>query len=309
MIHKNQKDHKLYRDSIYFTSAARVGFRHLLLNLKIPKDKYILLPSYIGYSIREGSGVLDPIEECGINYKFYRIKRNLSADLEDIGRKISMHNIFSIFVIHYFGFLQSDISEIKNICNSHNIFLIEDCAHCLKSNYDGTPLGDFGDFSLFSIHKVLPTPDGGILKVNRKDISIPVIGKNDKISFKSLEIYATSQFDEISYIRIKNYKLLQELLSSMNSVEILYPQLPDGIVPMNFPILIKSKNRFDIYKRLMHEGVETMALYYQLVTPIIEDEYPVSHELSGKILNLPIHQELSENEIYFIADTLYKALK
>jgi len=311
MIYKNQTDRKRYRNSIFFTSSARVGFRHLLNNLNIGKDGYILLPSYIGYSIREGSGVIDPIEECGITYAFYRVKRNLSVDLDDLQNKIKIyrHKTFAVFVIHYFGFLQSDIIEIRNICANYGIYLVEDCAHCFKSSYKGVLLGDFGDFSLFSIHKILPTLDGGILKVNRNDVSLPLITEDDKISFESLESYLTSNMEEIAKIRINNYKFLLELLLPMRDIEILYPQLEYGIVPMNFPILIKSKSRHDVYQGLIREGVETMALYYQLIDSIQEEVYPLSHEISHKILNLPIHQDVNEDDLHVIADKLYKVLR
>ena len=309
MIRKDQTDKKRYRNSIYYASKARVGFRFLLRNMSITKDEYILLPSYVGYSIREGSGVHDPIEECEINYTFYRVDKNLSCDLDDLRNKISSFKIFAVFVIHYFGFKQSDIIEIKNICQHNNVYLIEDCAHCLNSSSEGTPLGDYGDFSLFSLPKTLPVPDGGILQVNRGDIALPPISTVDKISLEAMEIYSTSDIEAITNQRIKNYNALLELLLPMSGIEILYPKLPTGIVPMNFPVLLRSKNRHETFEGLMNEGVETMALYYQLIDPIQEAEYPVSHEISRKILNLPIHQDVSAGDIRIIADKLTKVLR
>ena len=308
MISKDQTDSNRYRNSVFFVSAARVGLRHLLQNLHVDKNKFILLPSYIGYSYREGSGVLDPIEECGLNYAFYKVNDDLSADLEDLWDKMSLHKTFAIVIIHYFGIVQSDIIAIKNICSKRGIYVVEDCAHCLKSSYKGIPLGDFGDFSIFSIHKILPTLGGGILKVNRRDISLPLVEDTDKIAFQALEIYSSSQHDNISSIRTVNYKLLVRLLSDVVGIRILYPELDEGIVPMNLPILIESKSRHSLYQALLNEGVETMALYYELVDSIKESEFPYSYEISRKILNLPIHQDLSEKDIYSIANKLCKIL-
>ena len=112
MIKKNQTNIQQFRKPLFFAKSARVGFRHLLRNLNISSDKSIILPSYIGLSVREGSGVLDPIEDCNV-YDFYRVDNNLSADLGDLKKKLSSVKTFAIFVIHYFGFMQSDIIMIK----------------------------------------------------------------------------------------------------------------------------------------------------------------------------------------------------
>jgi dTDP-4-amino-4,6-dideoxygalactose transaminase len=308
MILKDQTDKTKFTNKIFFTSAARIACRHLLNNLKIDKDTHILLPSYIGHSLREGSGVLDPIEECGLKYSFYKVNRDLSADLEDLEDKLTLFKTFAIFVIHYFGFVQSNMKAIKKMCQNNKIYLIEDCAHCLRSIHTKIPVGNYGDFSLFSIHKVLPTINGGILKVNRDDIHIPPVTETDKITFESLEIYAGSDFRRISNIRISNYIYLNSLLSHFDKIDIFYPKLKYKIVPLNFPILLKENDRYDIYKKLLDNNIQTTALYYELVDSINKESYPTSFDISRNILNLPIHQDLQEKDLETIALTLKKVL-
>lgn len=309
MIKKDPTNIQQFHKPLFFSESARVGFRHLLRNLKIPSDQFILLPSYIGLSVREGSGVLDPIEDCNICYDFYRVDSNLSANLDDLKKKLSSIKAFAVFVIHYFGFMQSDILMIKEICKENQILLIEDCAHCLPSCHDGSKLGMVGDFSLFSIHKFFPTKAGGILQVNNNAYSFQDLPEEEKISRQDLETFTCSDLLAIAKQRVANYNaLLKLLLPYEEKIEIPFSQIPDGIVPMNFPVLLKSHDRHEIYKKLIDEGVEAISLYYQLIEQIREDQYPLSHAVSNKILNLPIHQDVTKEDVQVIADKLLKVL-
>lgn len=303
MIEKDSSDHTRFRRNQIYTKSARTGFLHLLEWLGIERPEVILLPSYIGISVREGSGVLDPVCESGIDYDFYRVNEDLSAEIGDLELKIQSKNVKAIFVIHYFGIVQSDMKYIRNLCNDNSIILIEDCAHCMPCSYERNDIGLTGNFSLFSIHKVLPVKDGGILRINSSAILPPICGKN-KITNESLELYSTACFEDICAIRIRNYQKLSKYLSSIKGIARLCPEIDRETVPFNFPILIKEKARFDIYNLLRERGVEAIALYYKLVPEIGIEDYPVSHEISTRILNLPIHQEIGDPELITIAETL-----
>ena len=109
MITKTPIDKKKCVGNIFFTSAARVGFNHLLKNLHFKDEEKILLPAYIGITDREGSGVFDPISELKINYDFYGLEKNLKINKEDLETKILSGQFKAVLIIHYFGFLHCDI--------------------------------------------------------------------------------------------------------------------------------------------------------------------------------------------------------
>lgn len=307
MILKDPINQTLFRRSELRVRAARVGFRHLLTSLGFGPKDIVLLPAYIGVTDREGSGVHDPVRESGAAFDFYKLNKDLSADLEDVTRKIKSPAIKALVVIHYFGILQSDILGLRDLCNIHNVLLIEDCAHCLCSTFGGMKLGEIGDFSFFSIHKILPTMTGGILKSNSGYV-LPEISSADKIDDEVLKIYLSSKLSEISELRIRNYRKLSEYLSSISGLTRLFPEIPDGIVPMNFPILIERKDRFETYNMVRERGIEAIALYYRLIDEIKIEDYPISHEISEQILNLPIHQEVKETDLSMMAETMEAVL-
>src|SRR5204862_512234 len=70
-----------------------------------------------------------------------------------------------LYVIHYLGWPQP-ILELRELCKERGIVLIEDCALSLLSQFNGRPLGTFGDYSVFCLYKTLPVPNGGMLIQN-----------------------------------------------------------------------------------------------------------------------------------------------
>ena len=305
MIKKEPSDIAKDIQPVLFPSSARKGFLHLLQHIAAPKSKAILLPSYVGYSSREGSGVHDPIEACGIDFDFYRVNSKLSADLDDITKKLVSGRYFALLVIHYFGIVQSDLSTLKQLCKKFNVYLIEDCAHTLSTKHCEVPVGHWGDFAIYSIHKILPIHDGGILRNNRDDVKLPPLPKSVRMDWSSLEFYTKVDLSTISKTMLNNYIYLADAIIDMKGITVLYPKLPEGNIPMNFPILITSTTRHDVYTGLQSRKVQTTALYYKLIDSISDKEYPVSHRVSRQILNLPIHQDMSREDLNFLVTALH----
>lgn len=69
----------------------------------------------------------------------------------------------AIFVIHEYGVPHPGIAPLLATARNRRIPLIEDCAHTLDSRHGGIPVGNRGDFAIYSLPKVLPMPTGGIL--------------------------------------------------------------------------------------------------------------------------------------------------
>jgi dTDP-4-amino-4,6-dideoxygalactose transaminase len=129
--------------------------------IKLSTDKrVILVPSYTcGDEIK-------PISITGFKIEVYKVDpRSLQANLLDLKSKIK-NEVAGLLITHYFGFPQKKIEEIKILCGDRQICLIEDCAHALGGEYQGKPLGSYGDLSIFSLRKFYPVPHGGALLIN-----------------------------------------------------------------------------------------------------------------------------------------------
>jgi dTDP-4-amino-4,6-dideoxygalactose transaminase len=73
-----------------------------------------------------------------------------------------------VYLTHYLGF-PGPVEEIASLCRDRGLLLIEDCALSLFSSTGDRPLGSFGDAAVFSVHKSLPVPAGGVLVINNGD--------------------------------------------------------------------------------------------------------------------------------------------
>lgn len=78
----------------------------------------------------------------------------------------------ALIVTNLWG-LCADLDEIRKICDEHNIFMIEDCAHNIGSYWKGKHAGTVGDFGCFSFQqtKHLSTGDGGMMVTNSDELA------------------------------------------------------------------------------------------------------------------------------------------
>lgn len=70
----------------------------------------------------------------------------------------------AVIVVDLYG-LPADYDRIRPICEEYGVFLIEDAAEALGSEYKGRPCGTFGNISVlsFNANKVITTSGGGMI--------------------------------------------------------------------------------------------------------------------------------------------------
>jgi len=86
---------------------------------------------------------------------------------------------------------------------------------------------------------------------------------------------------------------LELLCTLQGKVDPLFPAVPEGVVPQTLPVLILNRPRDTLYFELNNLGYGVVSLYHTLIEPIREADFPESHWLSKRILNLPVHQDAS----------------
>ena len=98
------------------------------------------------------------------------INETLNMDPEDLERKITSKTK-AVIVVHMLG-TPAQLRDIKDICDKHNLFLIEDTAWGCGGSLDGRKLGTWGDIGTFSFDfaKTMTTGEGGMLLFKNKNI-------------------------------------------------------------------------------------------------------------------------------------------
>jgi len=84
-------------------------------------------------------------------------------DSKSIEKKITSKT--KAIVMVHFGGIPCDINAINAIAKKYNIKTIEDGAHAMGSEYNGKRIGNYSDFTMFSLQAIkhFTTIDGGLL--------------------------------------------------------------------------------------------------------------------------------------------------
>lgn len=293
MILKKPSIEEKFFSPIFFYKNARTAFERLLNVLNKNKDLNLILPAYIGWSPNEGSGIYDPITSLKIKHEFYNMKKNLFIDLNDIRKKFKESSYKqAILIVHYFGYVDPNYEIICKEAKKNNIYVIEDSAHALYTEYIDNKCGLYADFIFYSLHKMLPLKYGGMLKVNNLDI---VSEFNNEISNIYPFFY---NYKRIADIRKENAKLIENKLKSCELIELLRP-VNEFLynTPQTYPILLKEISRYKVYLKMNEKGIGIISLYHTMIKPIQKGDYIKSNDISNRILNFPVHQDINFSEI------------
>ncbi len=102
---------------------------------------------------------LGPSRRAGVPLTFYPVGQDLAPDWEECRRLARAAAPDLFLAVHYFG-LPADMAVALEFCRHEGALLIEDCAHVLAP----VPgVGETGAFVLWSPHKHLAVPQGGLV--------------------------------------------------------------------------------------------------------------------------------------------------
>jgi dTDP-4-amino-4,6-dideoxygalactose transaminase len=92
--------------------------------------------------------------------------KTFCMNVEDAKRKITKRTR-AIIIQHTFG-IAADIKKLLALVREHSLFVIEDCAVALGTQYEGQLVGSFGDAAIFSfeLSKTITACRGGLLLIN-----------------------------------------------------------------------------------------------------------------------------------------------
>ena len=236
----------------------------------------------------------------------------------------------AILPIHLFGQLVN-IEAVKRICAERGLILLEDAAQAVGCSYNGAFTGSFGvgaGFSFYVTKNLGAAGDAGMIITNDDEIaqrckSIRVHGMGRERYYYD-HIGYTSRMDEVqaAFLRVKLRRLgaWNERRAQLAAIycELLeragvqVPQTQPGNNNTWHQFSIRHQNRDELAAFLKERGVDTM-IYYPV--PIHHHEpyrrfAPSDWELAEteracrEILNLPIHQHLSDEQVRYAAEAV-----
>lgn len=306
LIEKSASQKEAYKHELRYYENARSALLDLLCTMyKSGLIDQVLLPGYIGWSPKEGSGIFDPINLIvGLNRCYYRMKENLDIDEEDLLKKASDSKTV-VLIVNYFGFRDENISEIIYCLKKKGVWIIEDNAHSMYTYFKYGGIG--ADAAFFSLHKMLPLDGGGALAVFNNELKKLCLSEESH-NYSDMYMY---DFGDIAKKRTDNYLILDQTIRDKKYSDIFVPLKSENAirkaVPQTYPILIKKGKRDKIYELMNEEGFGVVSLYHTLISELRKNEFEQSQKISRCVLNLPVHQDVNSNYYGLLLERLVVA--
>lgn len=145
----------------------------------------------------------------------------------------------------------------------------------------------------FSIRPYLLTV-GAIKRLAHRNKGSSVNVKAYNIDPLSLKIYKKADRAKTMSKRRENFEYLLRKASE-SSLAPIYKDLPDGVSPLGFPVLLEDRDR--IHHLLYKKGFLLHALWDELPEDLSEEEFPESRYLRKRVLVLPVHQDIEHKHL------------
>ena len=263
-------------------------------------------------------------------------ERTFAIDIDQIENKITSKTV-AIVPVHLFGQC-APMEPLLALAKKHNLFLIEDFAQAVGSVYTlssgvskkaGT-MGTIGCTSFFPSKNLGCYGDGGAIltrDTTLADTIRMIANHGQRVKYHHDVIGVNSRLDTLQ-AAILTVKLnhLQEYEQKRNAVAAYYDRKLNGIsfleIPYRAPysthvfhqytLRLKGIDRDQFKKFLETKSIPSM-IYYPLplhfqkafkVRGVEAGSFPVSESLSRNVLSLPIHTEMSEEQLSYICETI-----
>ena len=316
--------------------TAALELSAMLLDLE-PGDT-VIVPSFTFTStalafVREGARILF----CDIE------PRTLGPDPRSVAALLD-DSVRAVVVVHYAGIACDMAGLREVLADRPDVSLIEDNAHGLFGRWHGEPLGSLGRFATLSFHdtKNFICGEGGALVVEDTadvdrawvhydkgtDRQAFFLGQVDKYSWRDngssfgladpLAAILMSQLEQRESIQARRRAVFERYLAGLtpyaDELGLGLPHVPDDCVPAYhlFHVLLPhAAMRRAVMADLKAKGIGT-AFHY---VPLHDSEgglrfaagptdCPVSSDVSGRLLRLPFHNQLTAEDCDRVVETL-----
>ncbi len=241
----------------------------------------------------------------------------------------------AILPVHEFGQC-ADMDTIKAIAQKYNLKIIEDAACALGSEYKGRKAGTLGHISCFSFHprKAITTGEGGMLATDNEELAQMarvlrnhgINNVNGKLEFTAagLNYRMTDLQASMGIAQMKKLEAVIEkrryiaaqygaILKNIESLTLPYEKEYGRHTYQTYHIILSAKVNRDLLKeQLLANGIECnigayalhQQLYYREKYRYAAKAFPESFFAYKQGLALPLHNQLSDNDIKLICHSL-----
>jgi dTDP-4-amino-4,6-dideoxygalactose transaminase len=239
----------------------------------------------------------------------------------------------AIVPVHLFGQC-AKMEKVMDIARRHNLYVIEDTAQAIGADYifaDGSrkkagTIGTIGCTSFFPSKNLGCFGDGGALFTNDDALAakIRMIGNHGQsVQYYHDEVGVNSRLDSMqaAILRIK-LRHLDEYAAARNRAADYYDKAfagnPKVAAPARekssthvfhqYTLVLNGVDRNALREHLAEKGIPSM-IYYPVPLHLQkaytdprykEGDFPVTEQLCANVISLPMHTELSDDDLAYI---------
>lgn len=242
----------------------------------------------------------------------------------------------AVIVVHLYG-TPAKIDEIKEICDKHNVPLVEDAAESLGATYKGKQTGTFGKYGVFSFNgnKIITTSGGGMLVSDDAEriakVKFWVTQSREKVRhYEHKEIgYNYRMSNIVAGIGRGQLKVLDKRIEQKTNIYYTYKEgfkdindikmqpIPKNSKPNHWlSVITLNKNSkvkpLDIMEALEKENIESRPVWKPMhMQPVFKnydfikiEEKPISEDLFERGVCLPSDTKMTKEEQKKVIDII-----
>lgn len=315
------------------TGTAALHIALLCLDLKVGDE--VLVPSitYVAsYQAIKATGAT-PVS-CDV------LSDTCFIDIEDAEKRITP-NTKAIMPVHYASD-SSRIDEVYKFAKKYKLRVVEDAAQSMGSFRDGKPVGQVGDILCFSFDgiKNITSGEGGmvvtgdkVLAQRIKDARLLGVEKDTEKRFSGerswqfdvhhigfryhmsdiMAAIGRAQLTKIETFSAKRKMIAQMYNQAFESNTTIVPLKLnyEEIVPHIFVVRVLGMGRDKLQDALKERGIIAGIHYFpNHLLSLFKSSYalPVAEDLGQELLTLPIHNDLSVEDVEYVIKTVKSLL-
>jgi dTDP-4-amino-4,6-dideoxygalactose transaminase len=252
-----------------------------------------------------------------------------TIDTKKIAEKITKRTV-GIIPVHLYGH-PADMDEILRIAKEHGLWIIEDCAQAVLSEYKGKKIGTFGDISTFSFYpgkNLGAIGDAGAILTNDENLkhkmacfarhgglikgSHEIEGINSRMDALQAGVL-NIKLKHIEMWTLKRQEVAKKYLTQISDLRyVTLPKIKKACSHVWHLFVIQIEDRDGLKDHLYKNGVQTI-INYPVCLPLLpaykyldhsKFDFPTAYHHQSRILSLPIFPEITNEQIDFVVSNI-----
>ncbi len=264
--------------------------------------------------------------------------------VEKIESKIS-EKTKGIIPVHMAGY-PCEMNIYEKLCRKHNLTLIEDCAHAIGTRIHNNHAGTFGTAGCFSFYptKQITTGEGGIVISNDKNFidrvkklkafgidtppelrikpgvyDVQGLGYNYRMTDFQAALGAGQMKRYENNLKSRHENAYLYSINLKDNVDITFTGFTKDCSYFLFQIILSENIDRDGVISFLNEKQIGVSIHYATPVPLMSyykqkydykaGDFPNAENYANRSISLPVHQNLYEDEILYVCESLVRSLE